>query len=118
MWVGEGHALGRSDRSSAEDRAESTADSECFAARVDRSTDVNREREKRIRGALLDVLEDGRPLSRSELVRRASRMLDMPPDKRSTRTLLFRQMRRLEEEGLVTDGGPSVWLAGRENRGD
>lgn len=64
----------------------------------------------RVRDLLLDALAGGAPASRSALLRRVADRWGIDPRKRSLRAIVARELRALEDEGRLVDGGPEVWL--------
>jgi len=64
-----------------------------------------------IRAMLMQLLRQGAPVSRGQLLRHVARSVDLPPKKRALRGQVSGEIRKMQAEGLLVDGGPEVWLS-------
>lgn len=63
-----------------------------------------------IRLILLAALAGGGPISRAALLHAVAARCGVDPCRRSLRALVAGELRRLEDDGELIDGGPEVWL--------
>lgn len=63
-----------------------------------------------VRRLLLDALDGGAPVARAALLHFVARHAGVDPAQRRLRALVSTELRALEAEGRLVDGGPEVWL--------
>ncbi len=68
-----------------------------------------------IRDMLLRLLNAGERHTRGVLLSEVAKALGESPRNRKLRAKVSGALRRLEEEGLLVDGGPEVWLRSSAN---
>lgn len=59
---------------------------------------------------ILGLLEGGAPVARAALLHEIARRTGVDPRQRKLRALVACEIRDLEDEGRIVDGGPEVWL--------
>lgn len=67
--------------------------------------------DEKIRITLREILRTGQPVARGVLLRAVARQSGISPDDRKLRGRVAAELRRMEAEGFLIDGGPEVWLA-------
>lgn len=63
-----------------------------------------------IRAIVLELLADGREMSRAALLRAVAEHRSIDPRQRALRAEVAGELRDMEAEQLLIDGGPVVWL--------
>jgi hypothetical protein len=63
-----------------------------------------------IRQIVIELLREHGEMSRAALLRAVAEHRQLEPRKRALRSEVSTELRELEREGVLIDGGPLVWL--------